>query len=147
LTGLPNRRVWDEDLERELTRARRHGGTLCLAMLDLDNFTAYNDAYGHPAGDELLAAAAVAWRPELRSTDTIARFGGEEFAVLLPHSDEEGALRVIERLLSVVPLGETASAGLAVWDGTESGEALLARADAALYAAKRAGRARALVAG
>ena len=91
LTGLPNRRVWDEDVERELERARRHGGALCLAMVDLDRFKAFNDTHGHQAGDELLAAAATAWRPELRATDTLARYGGEEFAVLLPHSDEEGA--------------------------------------------------------
>ena len=113
LTGLPNRRVWDEDLERELARARRHGGKLCLAMLDLDRFKAFNDQHGHQAGDQLLAAAATAWRPALRATDTLARYGGEEFAVLLPHSDEEGALAVVERLLEVVPLGQTASAGIA----------------------------------
>jgi diguanylate cyclase (GGDEF)-like protein len=146
LTGLPNRRVWDEDLERELERARRHGGDLCLAMLDLDRFKAYNDEHGHQAGDELLAATATAWRPALRATDTIARYGGEEFAVLLPHSDEEGAMIVIERLLESVPFGQTASAGVAVWDGVESATGLLARADAALYAAKGAGRARASVA-
>ena len=80
LTGLPNRRVWDEDLEREIARARRHGGSLCLAMLDLDRFKAFNDEYGHQAGDQLLAATAAAWRPALRATDTIARYGGEEFA-------------------------------------------------------------------
>ena len=114
LTGLPNRRVWDEDLERELARARRHGGSLCLAMLDLDRFKAFNDHHGHQAGDQLLAATALAWRPALRTTDTIARYGGEEFAVLLPHSDEEGALLVVERLLDCVPLGQTASAGIAV---------------------------------
>ena len=146
LTGLPNRRVWDEDLEREIARARRHGGSLCLAMLDLDRFKAFNDEYGHQAGDQLLAASATAWRPALRATDTIARYGGEEFALLLPHSDEEAALTVVERLLEVVPLGQTASAGVAVWDGTESAEALLARADAALYRAKGAGRAQACVA-
>ncbi len=146
LTGLPNRRVWDEDLERELLRARRHGGSLCLAMVDLDRFKAFNDDYGHQAGDQLLAAAAMAWRPALRATDTIARYGGEEFAVLLPHSDEEGALAVIQRLLDVVPLGQTASAGVALWDGTETAAELLARADAALYDAKGAGRARALLA-
>jgi diguanylate cyclase (GGDEF)-like protein len=146
LTGLPNRRVWDEDLARELARAQRHGGSLCLALLDLDHFKAYNDTHGHQAGDELLAMAATAWRPELRSTDTIARYGGEEFALLLPHSDEAGALSVVERLLAVVPHDQTASAGVAVWDGAESGEALVARADAALYAATNAGRARALVA-
>jgi diguanylate cyclase (GGDEF)-like protein/PAS domain S-box-containing protein len=146
LTGLPNRRVWDEDLEREFERANRHGGELCLAMLDLDRFKAFNDKHGHQAGDQLLAATAIAWRPALRATDTIARYGGEEFAVLLPHSDGDGALVVIERLLEVVPLGQTASAGIASWDGSESAAELLARADAALYAAKHAGRARALLA-
>ena len=144
LTGLPNRRVWDEDLERELARARRHGGSLCLAMLDLDRFKAFNDHHGHQAGDQLLAATATAWRPALRATDTIARYGGEEFAVLLPHSDQEGARLVVERLLDCVPLGQTASAGIAAWDGTETAQELLARADAALYDAKRSGRARAL---
>jgi diguanylate cyclase (GGDEF)-like protein/PAS domain S-box-containing protein len=146
LTGLPNRRVWDEDLERELARAGRHGGSLCLAMLDLDRFKAFNDRFGHQAGDELLAATATAWRPELRTTDTLARYGGEELAVLLPHSHEEGARIVVERLLAVVPLGQTASAGIALWDGEETAAELLARADAALYAAKNAGRARALMA-
>ncbi|MDA0166785.1 diguanylate cyclase [Solirubrobacter ginsenosidimutans] len=146
LTGLPNRRVWDEDLEREIARARRHGGNLCLAMLDLDRFKAFNDHHGHQAGDQLLAATAIAWRPALRATDTLARYGGEEFAVLLPHSDEEGAMTVIERLLEVVPLGQTASAGVAVWDGGEDAMQLLARADAALYEAKHAGRNRALLA-
>jgi len=146
LTGLPNRRVWDEDVERELARARRHGGTLCLAMLDLDRFKAFNDHHGHQAGDRLLAAAAEAWRPVLRATDTLARYGGEEFAVLLPHSDHDAAQTVVERLLTSVPLGQTASAGIAQWDGQESAESLLARADAALYAAKGAGRARAVLA-
>jgi diguanylate cyclase (GGDEF)-like protein/PAS domain S-box-containing protein len=146
LTSLPNRRVWDEDLERELARARRHGGTLCLAMIDLDRFKAFNDHHGHQAGDRLLAAAAAAWRPMLRATDTLARYGGEEFAVLLPHSDHDAARTVVERLLASVPLGQTASAGIAQWDGHEPAEALLARADAALYAAKGAGRARAVTA-
>jgi diguanylate cyclase (GGDEF)-like protein/PAS domain S-box-containing protein len=146
LTGLPNRRVWDEDVARELARARRHGGTLCLAMLDLDRFKAFNDHHGHQAGDRLLAAAAAAWRPVLRATDTLARYGGEEFAVLLPHSDHDAARTVVERLLASVPLGQTASAGIAQWDGVEPAEALLARADAALYEAKGAGRARAITA-
>ena len=146
LTGLPNRRVWDEDIERELSRARRHGGSLCLAMIDLDRFKAFNDRHGHQAGDRLLAATAAAWRPWLRATDTLARYGGEEFGLLLPHSDEDGALGVVERLLGDVPLGQTASAGIAVWDGAESADRLLARADAALYAAKSSGRARATLA-
>jgi diguanylate cyclase (GGDEF)-like protein len=146
LTGLPNRRVWEEDLTRELARATRHGGSLCLVMLDLDRFKAFNDAHGHPAGDRLLAGTAEAWRPMMRATDTLARYGGEEFAALLPHSDHAGAAAVVERLLAAVPLGQTASAGIAVWDGAESAEALLARADAALYEAKNAGRARAVTA-
>jgi diguanylate cyclase (GGDEF)-like protein len=146
LTGLPNRRMWDEDVARELARARRHGGSLCLVMLDLDRFKAFNDHHGHQAGDRLLAATAAAWRSILRGTDTLARYGGEEFAVLLPHIDAEEAEAVVERLLAAVPLGQTASAGIAVWDGAESGERLLARADAALYDAKAAGRARAVTA-
>jgi diguanylate cyclase (GGDEF)-like protein/PAS domain S-box-containing protein len=146
LTGLPNRRVWEEDLSREIARATRHGGSLCLIMLDLDRFKAFNDAEGHPAGDRLLAATAAAWRPIMRETDTLARYGGEEFAVLLPHSDHAGACAAVERLLAAVPAGQTASAGIAVWDGRESAAALLARADAALYAAKDAGRARAVTA-
>jgi diguanylate cyclase (GGDEF)-like protein/PAS domain S-box-containing protein len=146
LTGLPNRRVWDEDLAREIDRARRHGGSLCLAMIDLDHFKAFNDHHGHQAGDRLLAATSVAWLPELRATDTIARYGGEEFTVLLPHSDAEGARAVIDRLLAVVPLGQTASAGIAVWDGSEPAASLLARADAALYEAKGAGRAQSMMA-
>ena len=114
-------------------------------MLDLDRFKAFNDEYGHQAGDQLLAASPR-WRPALRATDTIARYGGEEFALLLPHSDEDAALIVVERLLEVVPLGQTASAGVAIWDGIETAEALLARADAALYRAKGAGRAQACMA-
>ncbi len=146
LTGLPNRRVWEDDLKREIARAKRHGGSLCLVMLDLDRFKAFNDAKGHPAGDRLLVDTAAAWRPIMRETDTLARYGGEEFAVLLPHSDHAGACAAVERLLGAVPFGQTASAGIAVWDGAESAEALLARADAALYAAKGAGRARAVTA-
>jgi diguanylate cyclase (GGDEF)-like protein len=146
LTGLANRRVWDEDLARELARARRHGGQLCLVMLDLDRFKAYNDRHGHPAGDHLLKSTAAAWRDTLRPTDTLARYGGEEFALLLPHTSAEDAEIAVGRLLRLVPLGQTASAGIAAWDGDEAAEALVARADAALYAAKGAGRARATLA-
>jgi diguanylate cyclase (GGDEF)-like protein/PAS domain S-box-containing protein len=146
LTGLPNRRVWDEDLARELARARRLGGSLTLVMLDLDRFKAFNDRYGHQAGDRLLEATAAAWREQLRATDTLARYGGEEFALLLPHSEADAATSIVQRLLDGMPLGQTASAGIAVWDGAESAERLLARADAALYDAKAAGRARAALA-
>ena len=112
--------MWDEDLEREIARARRHGGALCLAMLDLDRFKAFNDHHGHQAGDQLLAAAATAWRPVLRTTDTLARYGGEEFAVLLPHTDEEGALTVVERLLRSCRSARPPRPASPSWDGRET---------------------------
>jgi diguanylate cyclase (GGDEF)-like protein len=114
-----------------------------VLLVDVDGFKEVNAALGHRAGDRLLAELAKRLEGALRPGDVLARYGGEEFAVLLPHSDEEGAMTVVGRLLEVVPFGQTASAGVAVWDGAESAEALLARADAALYEAKGAGRARA----
>ena len=86
-----------------------------------------------------------AWDAHLRPTDTLARYGGEEFALLLPHCDTATAESIVARLLSAVPDGQTASCGIAEWDGEESAEALTARADAALYMAKRGGRARAVL--
>ncbi len=145
LTGLANRRAWDDELARELVRSRRYGGRLCLAMLDLDHFKRFNDARGHQSGDRLLADVARAWTALVRPTDTVARYGGEEFALLLPHCDTETAEAIVARLLEAVPGGQTASCGIAEWDGDESGEALTARADAALYMATRAGRARAVL--
>ena len=146
LTGLANRRAWDDELARELVRSRRYGGRLCLAMLDLDHFKRFNDARGHQAGDRLLEDAAREWTVLVRPTDTLARYGGEEFALLLPHCDTDTAEAVVARLLEAVPGGQTASCGIAEWDGEETGEALTARADAALYMAKRAGRAQAVLA-
>ena len=140
LTGLPNRRAWEEALTRELARAERAGTPLCVGFIDLDCFKRFNDEHGHPAGDRLLKQLAAAWREELRSTDVVARYGGEEFSVALPGCDLDDAQTLIERLRSVVPEGETCSAGIAFWDGQEAGEALLGRADKALYAAKAAGR-------
>jgi diguanylate cyclase (GGDEF)-like protein len=146
LTGLPNRRTWDDELPRELARARRGGEPLSLAILDLDRFKAYNDTYGHPAGDRLLRGAAAAWTERLRTTDLLARYGGEEFAVLLPGCDTEAATKVVECLRGAVPDDETCSIGVATWDGDESCDALVARADAALYRAKGAGRDRVIAA-
>ncbi len=145
LTGLANRRAWDDELARELVRSRRYGGRLCLAMLDLDHFKRFNDARGHQAGDRLLEDAAREWSGLLRPTDTLARYGGEEFALLLPHCDTDTAEAIVARLLDAVPGGQTASCGIAEWDPEETGEALTARADAALYMAKRAGRAQAVL--
>jgi diguanylate cyclase (GGDEF)-like protein len=141
LTALPNRRAWDEAVEREMARARRTGEPLCLALVDLDHFKAFNDRHGHQAGDRHLRRTAAAWRRELRTVDVLARYGGEEFGVLLPSCDLERAREVLDRVRAATPDGETASAGVVHYDGRETSDALLARADAALYQAKDAGRA------
>ena len=146
LTGLGNRRAWETWLDAALGAAGPDGPPLCVAVFDLDRFKAYNDAHGHPAGDALLAAAATAWRLELRPTDVLARYGGEEFAALLPACALADAHEVIERVRAATPVGQTVSAGIAQWDRDEDGTSLVARADAALYAAKAAGRDRALAA-
>jgi len=139
LTGVPNRRVWEEELPRELERARRMGTGLCLAMIDLDNFKDYNDRHGHQAGDLVLKEAASAWRAEVRSTDLLARYGGEEFVLLLPACALDDAVRIVKRLRLVTPL-VTCSVGLACWDFQEAGSELVERADRALYVAKAEGR-------
>lgn len=140
LTGLPNRRAWQEELPREIARAERSGDTLCVAMLDLDRFKRYNDDFGHQAGDRLLKEVAGAWIAALRATDTLARYGGEEFALALPACSPSRALEVVERLCEATPGGQTCSAGIAVWDGSESAGEVLGRADWALYHSKRNGR-------
>jgi diguanylate cyclase (GGDEF)-like protein len=145
LTGLPNRRLWEEQLPSELARAQRHDQPIYVVMLDLDRFKLFNDANGHLAGDRLLKAAASAWRGALRPYDLLARYGGEEFSLILFGCARADAVMVVERLRSVTPGEQTLSAGLAEWDRSEPASALVERADAALYAAKRAGRNRAIV--
>jgi diguanylate cyclase (GGDEF)-like protein len=140
LTGLPNRRAWHEELPREVTRASRSIESLCVAMLDLDFFKDYNDEHGHQAGDRLLKQLAGAWSTELRATDMLARYGGEEFALVLPTCTIERAIAVVARLRAATPGGQTCSAGIASWDGTETAADLIGRADRALYDAKRNGR-------
>ena len=140
LTGLPNRRSWDETIRRALGYATRTRRPLCVAVIDLDHFKQFNDLHGHQAGDRLLKAAASTWRTALRDTDTLARYGGEEFAVALPGCSAGVAVAVLERLREVTPEGQTCSVGLAEWSYGESEADLLARADAALYEAKRSGR-------
>ncbi len=146
LTGLPNRRHWEQQLPRELSRAWRDQHPICVAMLDLDHFKAYNDVHGHQAGDGLLREAAVAWRTALRPYDILARYGGEEFSVILPGCDIADAVVLVERLRAFTPEAESCSAGIAEWNGEEQPEALVGRADAALYEAKRAGRDRVITA-
>jgi diguanylate cyclase (GGDEF)-like protein len=136
LTGLPNRRAWETNLDRALLEGER----FVLAMLDLDHFKDFNDSRGHPAGDRLLKETAVAWREELRSGDFLARIGGEEFALLLPHCATEDALTVVDRLRRRVRYAQTCSAGIVVQEPGESAEELMTRVDEALYAAKTAGR-------
>jgi diguanylate cyclase (GGDEF)-like protein len=140
LTGLLNRRAWDEELGRELARADRSGAALCVAIVDLDRFKAYNDRHGHQAGDRFLKQVAGAWSQNLRVGDILARYGGEEFALALPGTNLDRAQVMIERLRESLPEGQTCSAGVCIWDGAESAEKLTARADTALYAAKDAGR-------
>jgi len=140
LTGLSNRRVLEEQLPREMARARRTQSPLCVALIDIDHFKAYNDTHGHLAGDEVLRECARAWDQSLRGEDTIVRFGGEEFLVLLPNTGPEEAAEVVERLRERTPRDQTCSAGLASWDFVESADDLLGRADAALYLAKASGR-------
>ena len=146
LTGLPNRRAWEELLDREMRVARRTGLPLSVVMVDLDHFKAYNDHHGHQGGDRLLWLAGHLWRENLRDTDVLARWGGEEFGLLLPACDATSAEQLLARLHELPLDGVTFSAGIAEWDRTSSDEALIGAADAALYAAKRAGRNRTLTA-
>jgi diguanylate cyclase (GGDEF)-like protein len=146
LTGLLNRRGWEDALRAEIARADRARHPLSMLMLDLDGLKAFNDTAGHQAGDELLAAVAQAWESRLRPTDVLARYGGDEFAVLLADCDETTALQVAQALLTGLPTGASCSAGVAQWDGAENGPALVVRADGALYDGKRAGGGRAVAA-
>jgi diguanylate cyclase len=140
LTGLPNRRAWEEALQRELSRADRDGNPVCVAVIDLDEFKRFNDEHGHQAGDALLAEAARAWQGQLRASDVLARYGGEEFAAVIPAWPLQTAIAVVERLRRATPTGLTASAGIASWDRNETAAELFGRADAALYEAKQRGR-------
>jgi len=145
LTGVPNRRAWDLELARHLANARRSGDEVVVALLDLDHFKRFNDRHGHQAGDRLLKEAAAAWRAELRTGDLLARYGGEEFGVCFTGLSTGAAAGLLERVQATTPLGQTFSAGVAAWTGDEAPERLVARADEALYQAKRAGRQRVMV--
>jgi diguanylate cyclase (GGDEF)-like protein len=137
LTGLPNRRAWDEVLASAIGSGIRQ---LCVAAIDIDRFKECNDSEGHQAGDKLLRDAAESWRQVLRNGDIIARCGGDEFAVLMPDCDTEKAKGICDRLCRALPEGKSASIGVTQWNGQEDAEALLARADQALYEAKQSGR-------
>ena len=140
LTGLANRRRWDESAEAEVARASRTGLPLTFALIDLDHFKRYNDTLGHLAGDALLRDFATAAVACLRDVDTLARWGGEEFALALPGCSAEEAVAVADRIRSVVPGGQTCTIGIAPWSGGTSAADVLAAADSALYRGKENGR-------
>jgi diguanylate cyclase (GGDEF)-like protein len=149
LTGIANRRGFDDAIEREWSRVQRIGGTIAVAMFDIDHFKAYNDLYGHPAGDEqLVAVGRVIAAAARREGDLAARYGGEEFALLLPNTTLDAAYAIAEGARLRVEAdagveGVTISAGVAVAVATSERQtlrSLLVSADAALYAAKKSGR-------
>lgn len=136
LTGIANRRLFDKELAQGLARARRHDSPLSVIALDLNDFKRFNDEQGHAAGDRLLKLAAAMWTDVLRGEDLIARIGGDEFAVLLGDCPPAEAERVAQRLSVGCPPDQACCTGVASWNGWESGEELLARADRAMYQAK-----------
>ena len=156
LTGLANRRAFDDRLSTELSRARRQGDAVVLALLDIDRFKELNDRHGHPEGDRALTRVAQVVRDGVRAEDHVARLAGDEFAVVLPATEEAEAQEVISRVVDAIAedevlraLGATVSAGLAeadLGDGARreaatgvDADTLYRRADAALYASKRRG--------
>jgi len=157
LTGALNRRGLDEAVEREASRAQRYRSDLCFAVIDLDNFKNLNDRLGHHAGDEALRHLVGVVRPMLRPSDTIGRYGGEEFVLLLPETPLPDAKMVVERLQRELTrqfflhnndkVLITFSAGVACMRPGETGPQALGRADEAMYEAKRQGRNRVLAAG
>lgn len=147
LTGLNNHRSFQEALRRELKRSRREGTSLSLIMLDVDHFKAYNDSFGHPAGDAVLQDVAKLLVECARETDLVARYGGEEFVVVLPCTGMVGAEHVAERIRSAIEKyrwpkrSVTVSLGVAVLnENIDTAAELLQRADEALYQSKRQGR-------
>jgi diguanylate cyclase (GGDEF)-like protein len=143
LTGLANRRAWDDRVDEEMERSRRTGAALTVVLVDLDRFKEVNDRDGHAAGDRLLQTIAKAWQTQVREGgDFLARIGGDEFAVLAPGTGRIEIHRLIKRFEEITPPGVTFSAGEATWDGVERAPDLLRRADLAMYETKKLKRQR-----
>jgi diguanylate cyclase (GGDEF)-like protein len=150
LTGSSNRRCIMRMLEEEIARAGRSGSPCSIALIDLDWFKRINDAYGHPTGDEVLRTFSITMFANIRSTDRFGRYGGEEFLLVLPDMDTNGAARALDRLRAIIAdlewsafspaMKVTISAGVATLKPNETSDIFLARADSALYAAKAQGR-------
>jgi PAS domain S-box-containing protein/diguanylate cyclase (GGDEF)-like protein len=140
VTKLPTRLAWGEELVWELSRAARTKQPLCVALVDLDQFAAYAETHGERPGQRLLRRVGSAWRLAVRGSDVLSRYDGDRFAVLLPDCPVYEARTVIERLRHAVPEGQTISAGIAEWDRHEEPDALIDRAEFALYRAARDGR-------
>ncbi|MFT3929060.1 MAG: diguanylate cyclase [Spongiibacteraceae bacterium] len=157
LTQLPNRKAYDQRALEECERWKRYGRPLTLAVCDLDHFKSINDKFGHLAGDKVLRIIAKTLRQRLRKSDFIARFGGEEFVILLPETDAHESQRALETLREAVVqcpfhfrderVAVTVSIGIASFNAGSTPESVFERADAALYRAKEAGRNRCIIAG
>ena len=137
LSSLSNRLSWDERFEIEFANAKQLALPLTLAIIDVGDFKSVNDREGHLAGDKLLLDLANGWRKEVRTSDFLARFGGDEFGLLAPGSSAEDLVRVVDRLPKVNPEGITCSIGVVAWNSSESKTELFRRGDEAMYLAKR----------
>ncbi|MDH3254287.1 MAG: sensor domain-containing diguanylate cyclase [Acidobacteriota bacterium] len=146
LTGLKNRRAFFDQMDQEISRAKRHEQLFSLALADIDRFKSYNDTFGHPEGDEALKTVARAIENESRSSDYVARYGGEEFTIVLSNTSIEGAIVLAERFRRAVEQAAwekrpvTISLGVATWEADMTSDDLIGAADRALFRAKRAGR-------
>jgi len=150
LTGLANHRAFYETLERELWRSRRFGGKISMIMVDVDGLKKVNDTYGHRVGDSVIRAVSIAIKESIRQIDTAARYGGDEFGIVLPNTLLDDAIVVAQRILdavsraSIVYNGQmipvSVSVGLGQYDSTSTPEDITSRSDAALYSAKQSGK-------
>ncbi|MCB1475422.1 MAG: GGDEF domain-containing protein [Rhodobiaceae bacterium] len=153
LTGLANRKRFDEALLTALNAAEETGNAMCLILGDVDHFKKFNDTFGHQTGDQVLRLVAATLRNNVKGQDTAARYGGEEFGIVLPRTDLESAFSLADQIREVIKAKElikrstgeslgrvTMSFGVAVYHPNDTAETIIERADAALYAAKRTGR-------